>query len=148
MIRAYIREDFLGMSIAVTLIREGDGGLNPPMILRLPEGENRFARWENLPEQPGADVAPTFKLGEDEARVLLDALTRHFDGAEDTRALRRDYDAERKRVDTLTSALVDVTRQLAEPPREAVTYSASFPGGLSEEAVTDAFKHAKRDGRW
>lgn len=147
MIRAYLREDRLGMSLDITLIREGDGGLNPPMILRLPEGEDSFARWEHLPEQPRPDIPPTLRLGEDEARALLDALTRHYGGADDVRALRRDYDAERQRVDTLTAALVDVTRQLAEPPREAVTYSASFPGGLSEEVVTDAFKHAKRDGR-
>ena len=147
MIRAYIREDRLGMSIAVTLIREGDGGLNPPMILRLPEGENSFARWENLPEQPRTDIAPTLKLGEDEARALLDALVRHYSGASDVQALRRDYDDERKRVDVLTSALVDVTRQLAEPPREAVAYSATFPGGVSEEAVTSALRHTKRDGR-
>lgn len=113
MIRAYVREDFLGMSLAVTLIREGDGGLNPPTILRLPEGENRFARWENLPEQPGTDIAPTLRLGEDEARALLDVLARHFGGAEDTRALRRDYDAERTRVDQLTASLIGVTHALA-----------------------------------
>ena len=113
MIRAYIREDRLGMSIAVTLIREGDGGLNPPMILRLPEGENSFARWENLPEQPRTDIAPTLKLGEDEARALLDALVRHYSGASDVQALRRDYDDERKRVDQLTASLIGVTHALA-----------------------------------
>jgi hypothetical protein len=70
---------------------------------------------------------------------------RHYGGAEDTRALRRDYDAERERVDALTAALVDVTRRLASPPPEAVTYSASFPSGLPEETVADALRRAKKD---
>jgi uncharacterized small protein (DUF1192 family) len=36
-----------------------------------------------------------------------------YQGAEDTRALRRDYDNERKRVDELTQVIADVTRTLA-----------------------------------
>jgi hypothetical protein len=38
---------------------------------------------------------------------------RHYQGAEDTRALRQDYNAERKRVDELTKVLSDVTKTLA-----------------------------------
>ncbi len=136
-------ESFVAAGIA--LIQVADDV--PRRILRVVDGSAGVYRWEDLPDERTRDLAPTLQIGDSEARALLEALARHYGGADDVRALRRDYDAERKRVDVLTSALVDVTRQLAEPPREAVTYSASFPGGLSEEAVTDAFKHAKRDGR-
>jgi hypothetical protein len=52
---------------------------------------------------------PSFCLREDEARALLQSLIRHFDGGEDTRSLRKDYDAERARVDKLID-------RLAQPP--------------------------------
>lgn len=45
------------------------------------------------------------RLTEDLARALLDGLTRWYHGAEDTRALRKDYDAERARVDRLLDKL-------------------------------------------
>jgi len=48
---------------------------------------------------------PTLTLTDDMARALMEELTRHYHGADDSRALRRDYDAERKRVDDLTGHL-------------------------------------------
>lgn len=48
---------------------------------------------------------PSFSLREDIARALLESLNRHFQGGEDTRSLRRDYDDERKRVDRLIEKL-------------------------------------------
>lgn len=47
------------------------------------------------------DFGPLVLLTDEEARAVLTALIRHFDGGEDTRSLRRDYDAERARVDKL-----------------------------------------------
>lgn len=44
-------------------------------------------------------------LTHDAARALLTSLLRHYDGGEDTRSLRRDYDAERKRVDQFIAHL-------------------------------------------
>lgn len=145
MIRAYIREDLPGMYLEIALIQVSDD--MPRRILRPVDGSGGVHRWEDLPAQPPRDLAPTFQIGDSEARALLEALARHYGGADDTRTLRRDYDAECARVDTLTAALVDVTRRLTEPAVDAVTYSASFPGGLSEKDVTDAVKYAKRDGR-
>ena len=145
MIRAYIRENLPGMFLEIALIQVTDDV--PRRILRVVDATTGTWQWEDLPDTPPRDLAPTLQLGDSEARALLEALTRHYGGAEDTRALRRDYDAERTRVDTLTAALVDVTRSLAEPAGEAVTYSASFTGGLSEKDVTDAANHAKRNGR-
>ena len=48
---------------------------------------------------------------EDHARALLQALVEHFQGAEDTRALRRDYDHEKQRVDRLVDALIESNRR-------------------------------------
>ena len=56
---------------------------------------------------------PSIMLGGEEARAFLDALTRYYHGAEDTRALRRDYDAERARVDSQSHLIADILRQLA-----------------------------------
>lgn len=41
------------------------------------------------------------------ARALNDALTRHFGGSADSRTLRKDYEAERARVDRLIGSLMD-----------------------------------------
>lgn len=112
MIRAYIREDLPGMFLSIALIREQDG--TPRQILRILEGGNPTTlRWEDLPDPPAPDIAPTLQIGDNEARALLEALTRHYGGADDVRALRRDYDAERKRVDQLTTSLSMVANTLA-----------------------------------
>jgi hypothetical protein len=47
-------------------------------------------------------------IPEGAARALLDALAQHFGGTGDTRQMRRDLDAERRRVDVLTHALITV----------------------------------------
>lgn len=114
MIRAYVTDDIIGLAVRISLVRHDAGG-RPQEILRLldddPSSFQRF-RWDPL-DSAGADVAPTLVIGQDEARALLDALTRHFQGAGDTRALRRDYDRERDRVDKLLTHLAEVTKTLA-----------------------------------
>lgn len=55
------------------------------------------------------DLEP-LRLRDDLARSLLTALLRHFDGGEDTRSLRKDYDAERKRVDIFITHLTAEAR--------------------------------------
>ena len=58
-----------------------------------------------IEEADHATVAPDeswLYLPEDDARALYEALTDYFGhGGHDTRALRKDYDAERARVDRL-----------------------------------------------
>lgn len=53
------------------------------------------------------DVTPALFIPDDVARALLDELSRHYGGTGDTRVLRRDYDAERARVDLLIGALIE-----------------------------------------
>lgn len=52
----------------------------------------------------------TLHLNEDMARSLLAALLKHYNGADDARMLRKDYDAERARVDKLTDAVMVIAR--------------------------------------
>lgn len=130
MIRGYITEDRLGSAVRISLVQEQPpNDQNPPLILRINnDGVAPSYRWE--PIDPGAETQPTLTIHQDTARALLDALTRHFHGAEDTRALRRDYDCERERVDVLTGALVDVTRTLAGEhayPRALVSLDEQRP---------------------
>lgn len=112
MIRAFIREDLPGMFLHIHLIQESDG--MPRRILRIEDaGAHTTYRWEDLPERPGSDIAPTLQVGDSEARALLEALARHYGGAPDVQTLRSDYNAERKRVDTLTASLIGVAHALA-----------------------------------
>jgi hypothetical protein len=55
-------------------------------------------------------------LQEDDARAIYEALAQHFGGAgHDTRALRRDYDAERARVDKALDALIQAATHGRNP---------------------------------
>ena len=93
--------------------RHGDGGLSS--VLHFVTGEDGFQARNMHEVQECDEVKPTFTLTDGEARALLEALTRHYHGSEDTRALRRDYDDERKRVDRLADALVVIARQATVP---------------------------------
>lgn len=113
MIRAFIREDLPTLSLAVSLVEQRDGE-RPTRILRiLKGGDDTTYQWADVPDSPRQPVEPTLRIGDSEARALLEALARHYGGAEDTRALRRDYDAERSRVDQLTASLIGVAHALA-----------------------------------
>lgn len=110
MIRVYINGDFIvgGIAIRIALEQEGDYG-NPPERRIMHFGEHGYAASEPIDPTSALPVAPTLTLDDDTARALLEELTRHYHGADDTRALRRDYDNERGRVDKLTDALIGIT---------------------------------------
>jgi hypothetical protein len=109
-IRAYVTEDLLGMAVLISIANHpNDDGSGQPLILRL--DATGAHGWEQV--EPGTQVAPTLTLGHFEARTLLDALHTHYSGVEDTRALRRDYDNERDRVDKLTDSLTSIAQALA-----------------------------------
>lgn len=69
-----------------------------PAELVFTECEDQFAM---LPDRP------TLFLPDNHARALLDALSAHYGGTSDTRTLRRDYDAERARVDKMLGAILE-----------------------------------------
>lgn len=64
-----------------------------------------------VPEYPEG-TTPYLPMSEAAARALYEALAERFGGTgHDTRALRRDYDDERKRVDKLTDAVIQLAAQ-------------------------------------
>lgn len=115
MIKAFVREDFIGMRLAITLVNQpnSDSLDIQPLIMRFDVTEDGRAstRWEQF--DPSTDVQPTLALATEYARVLADALHTFFSGADDARMLRKDYDDERKRVDRLTDTLCAVAREAA-----------------------------------
>jgi hypothetical protein len=118
---AHIHEDFIGSVDVSIVMHPAEGSMDPRLrILRLPTADRPFADWEEIqPLEPLS--APTMRLGAEEARAVLAGLTAHFHGAEDTRALRRDYDGERKRVDDLIGHLAVIAKQVTAPPPSPLT---------------------------
>jgi hypothetical protein len=128
MIKAYISESYAGMGIRVALVEHmGDTG-RPLSILRLaPGGDGAAPYWLHDPideANAGAEMVPTIVLGHLEARALLDGLLAHYQGSEDSRTLRRDYDWARTRYDKAVDALtvlasrpqqIHVTRATEQP---------------------------------
>lgn len=114
MIRAYIHEAFITApdTLAVFLMREIEQpGFHERLVLHLHTGEDGAVTgrsWDAF--EPGGlePVAPTLTLGREEAHVLANALIGHFGGVDDQRMLRRDYDAERGRVDKMIGALIEI----------------------------------------
>lgn len=99
--RAYVQQDFGRFnSVVVYLVQERyiDG---VPEVAVLQPTELVMAD-----SDPAAMPVAGLHLPEDFARALLDALALHFGGTGDTRQLRKDYDAERARVDKLIGHLI------------------------------------------
>lgn len=109
MIRVYLSENFIGMALDVAIVQVMP---DRKMIYR-PATRETLSMWENIPEHPTVDFKPSFSIGAEEARALFEALAQHFHGADDARALRADYNDERKRVDKLTDAIVRVAMERA-----------------------------------
>jgi hypothetical protein len=60
-----------------------------------------------------APAEPTLRIGEEEARVLLDALLDHFRGGSDERNARDDLKHERARVDKLMDSVIRLAERTA-----------------------------------
>lgn len=111
-IRVHISQEFFGDAIKVFIVRHADYGR---YVLHY-QNDGRVLSWDELPAEGEAlteEPDPTVELPGEVGRALLDELVRYYQGAEDTRTLRRDYDAERKRVDEQAKVIADVTRILA-----------------------------------
>lgn len=111
MIRAHIAQRHLLDAIDVYIVDHYDGRMR---FLRV-TGDTQS--WDDLGREDEAltgEPPPTFTLPMDSGRALLEALVHHYQGTEDTRALRRDYDAERRRVDELAKTVADIARTLAQ----------------------------------
>jgi hypothetical protein len=100
MIKAHAGSLGYGYSVGIYVVNEETSTRH---LLRYTGSQ---AAWEEV-SRDGRVTEPTFVMEDSAARALLDALMRYYQGAEDTRALRKDYDAERARADKLTTALID-----------------------------------------
>lgn len=93
--QAHIQDDWMRFGVSVVWAREVGEGRR--------EVTNGSTSW--IVEPNGAvDVEMGIEplhLREDMLRALHQALLRHFNGADDARMLRKDYEAERARVDKL-----------------------------------------------
>lgn len=67
-----------------------------------------------IPVTPMAMAKPTFQISNDAARALLDALTRHYQGASDMHTVRGDLLHERGRVDKLIEAVIGLADNALE----------------------------------
>lgn len=114
MIRVYLSQGPFGDFLRVFIVDQQDYGKR---LLRMESGG--MHRWEDVGSEGAAvaEVEPTFDLPWDTGRALLEALVQHYQGAEDTRQLRKDYDAERKRVDEQSRVISDIAKMLAERAR-------------------------------
>lgn len=96
--QAYISPDRLRRGVAVHLVRHlGDDRARQ----LVPTGE-----WVELDPNIANDIAPTLRIDDAMARALLDALAAHFGGTSEVQTLRKDYLAERARVDKMIDALI------------------------------------------
>jgi len=105
--------DTIGFGVRIAIANHWAEDGRPNEIVRIISTEDGQQHLKLEEISVAEMIEPTLTLPDDMARALLDALTRHYHGAEDTRALRRDYDDERKRVDKLTGALITVAGELA-----------------------------------
>ena len=109
MIRGHIGQNWPSFGVDVFIVMTGEHD-RPTHIMRY-TGDLGSYLWEEI--EPGAEHKPTLRLDEIAARTLRDALNAHYSGVDDQRALRKDYDDERQRVDRLTADLAEVTKKLA-----------------------------------
>jgi hypothetical protein len=107
-IRALVGDDPNSFGVRIAIINQPEDGAYPREVLRIVGDEKGVHHFSWLQVEPMALAEPTMQIPAEFARALLDGLQRYFQGAEDTRALRQDYDAERKRVDKLTDALISI----------------------------------------
>lgn len=114
MIEVHLREHLVSDCLDVFVVRKHDG---IRAVLHMAADSPFRFEWTDLGPPglavPDSVLEPTFVLPFDSGRALLDALARHYSGAEDTRALRRDYDAERSRVDEQAKVIADIAKALA-----------------------------------
>lgn len=107
MIRAHIVNDYPGNGIAVFVTRR----FNDRAELA---GRGEFGQtiWTPLNENAAFshDQQPTYRIPNEIAAAVLEALANHHGGVGDTRQLRQDYLAERARVDKLIGFLTEASR--------------------------------------
>lgn len=101
-VRAWVETDFAMLGVSVTIAHPMfSAGNRYGVMIKTPTGS------EVVEEGTSYGGEPTIRLRDDEALALLDALLTHYRGGSDTRQLRKDYEAERARVDRLINYVIE-----------------------------------------
>lgn len=101
--RAFVRDDWQRDGVKIAVIRERFGRRE---LLTWSLGEVQVLDEASYATSVEDDPESYMHIHEDDARALYEALADHFGhSGHDTRALRKDYDAERGRVDRLINHL-------------------------------------------
>lgn len=111
MLRGYAVPKLFGDAYAVSLVEHPEAGTvhSRPLILRLvPDATGDSVRGEWVEFDEHDTVEPTMHLSMREVFALADAIAEIRSGTSEMRALRADYDAERKRVDRLIDSISTV----------------------------------------
>jgi hypothetical protein len=97
--RAIVTQHMAAFGVGIYLIEDrpyGATAVAQPAELILTDHDP----YATLPDRP------TLLLPDNHARALLDALSAHYGAHSDVRSLRKDYDAERARVDMMLAAIL------------------------------------------
>lgn len=97
--RAHVAHDFARLGIGVWLVKDFGEGLDRAV------GQPVELAFETVDRMAPSYTEPTLRLPEDMGRALLDALAAHFGGTGEVQTLRKDYLAERARVDKMIDHL-------------------------------------------
>lgn len=98
-LKAFIDADVMRAGLSIVFVRELHDGAR--------EISNGSTGWVIYPGGATVDNVEPLRLNDEQGRALLAGLLRHYNGADDARMLRKDYDAERKRVDLLIDRLAN-----------------------------------------
>lgn len=125
-IRVHIGDDYTRRSVSIYVVNSV--GEDRALVMQ-PEGSGWT--WSDVDPLVGFQVPPTIALPEEAAHALLDSLAAHFGGVSEVQTLRKDYIAERGRVDKLTDALIRLAdawaRPMSFPFVEAVADRPGYP---------------------
>lgn len=104
-----LHEDFMTRDLLVVMgASRGDAYDSYDVVTEISSSRAVLTHHEGLTEGP-----PPLRIPVDAARALYDALAQHFGGTSNSKQLRADYDAERKRVDKLTDAVLKIATREA-----------------------------------
>jgi hypothetical protein len=101
--RAYVDHGIFGQRLKIYLAtRVGSGDL---YVIHGDGSIRKYDPAEQMTTEP--TQLPTLDVPDNLGRALLGALAAHYGGVSEVRQLRKDYDAERARVDRLIGNLVE-----------------------------------------
>jgi hypothetical protein len=110
MYQVHVTDEFMADGISIWISRKFES--LDREILRI-SGDAHT--WERLPDATVTE--PTFRLDGESAHALLEAMVRHYQGAEDTRTMRQDLLHERTRRDKLEDHIMFALEMGSRPPR-------------------------------